>query len=337
MTPRKPKPGCSLAEKRPDLVPLWYSKNELSPFDVSYGSNKTIYLICKKHGEYSTTCKNASKGMRCPQCAHRGKPPYDESLGFLNKEAVDFWSPKNSITIYEVWPNSHYKAIWICPIHGEYKQTCANKSMGKGCIKCGYIKTGEYNSSLVDRDSSFAFLYPELLQEYSYQNSMDPYTLYPYSNYMIKWACLQGHEWSTYLYNRTYKGSNCPHCCNNQTSTAEQLLREALVPYGAEPSKVKLGKWNVDIYFPDSKTVVEYDGSYFHSNNSSYERDKRKSLELLEMGYKVIRIRTFSKGYTLESLNINLPNYTEIFTPESKDSISTEELIKEILNATTQA
>ena len=330
----KIKPGCTVQEHNPELIPLWSSKNTLKPNEISYGSNKIIYLICKKHGDYPTSSKNAVRGRRCPTCSHRSTPPFKESLGYLNTELISQWSSRNSITAYEVWPSSHYKALWICPIHGEYEQTCANKSRGKGCKKCGYMKTGKYNSNLVDKNRSLAVLYPSLLKEYSSKNSKDPYTLYPQSNYRAKWVCNKGHKWETELHNRTSKGSSCPHCCNNQTSNAENFLRSSLTASGALPTPHKIGPWTVDIFFPDSKTIVEYDGAYYHSFPGAYERDKRKSVELLQEGYKVIRVRTYSKAYSLSSLAITSSNYFEVFCEEPLDSEPTEELLKEILNAT---
>ena len=326
----KIKPGCTVQEHNPELIPLWSSKNTLKPDEISYGSNKTIYLICKKHGEYSTTCKAASRSKRCLTCAHRGKPPYEESLGFLYPELVSQWSASNTLTPFEVWPSSHFKATWICPIHGEYKQTYANRSMGKGCKKCGYIRTREYNS-ISSKNNSFANLYPHLLKEYSKENNRNPYSLKPQANYLASWLCsICGYKWKTFLYNRTNKGSGCPKCCNNQTSKSEKLLRKALIPFGVLPDPHRISNWEVDIYLPDSQTIIEYDGSYYHSFSNSFQTDTRKSLDLLSKGYKVIRIRTYSKSYQLPSLNISHSSYHEISIPEPLDSQPTPDLLDKL-------
>ena len=99
---------------------------------------------------------------------------------------------------------------------------------------------------------------------------------------------------------------------------------------GALQEQYKIGKWTVDIYIPSSKTIIEYDGSYYHNSPTSYERDTRKSLDVLAQGYKVIRVRTYSKNYILKSLEITNPNYFEIFCKEPKDSVPSEELVEEI-------
>ena len=61
---------------------------------------------------------------------------------------------------------------------------------------------------------------------------------------------------------------------------------------------------------PDEKIAVEYDGSFWHLN--SLDHDTRKTLDLLERGYKLVRIRERSSQFTLSSLNIKDPRYLEL-------------------------
>ncbi len=407
----KIKPGCTVQEHNPELIPLWSSKNTLKPDEISYGSNKTIYLICKKHGDYPTTGKAASRGRRCITCSHKGLPPFNESLAYLRPDIASTWSSKNDCTPFEVWPsegNSKHsgKRIWICPKHGEYEAICADRTNNQGCRLCG-IESARKNKSIPLLGHSLGDLYPSLLPEWSNKNSKGPFDVKPGSEYLAKWICSKcGHKWEALVYNRTskhmqgcqfcgydrmkehhstppynkslaylypsiaselspdnpktadkiyagsahkyiwvcpkghkyparvshrtYMHSNCPHCCNLGRSQAENVLRSSLLSHGALPTTHKIDHWEVDIFFPERNTIIEYDGAYYHSSDRSYERDKRKSLELLEEGYKVIRVRTFSKGYSLESLQIESINYREIFTREPLDSQPTPDLLDKI-------
>ena len=294
----KIKPGCTVQEHNPELIPLWSSKNTLKPDEISYGSNKTIYLICKKHGDYPTTGKAASRGRRCPTCSHKGLPPFNESLAYLRPDIAFTWSSKNDCTPFEVWPsegNSKHsgKRIWICPIHGEYEAICADRTNNQGCRLCG-IESARKKKSIPLLGHSFGDLYPSLLPEWSNKNS---------------------------------KG---PHCCNLGRSQAENFLRSSLTALGSLPTTHKIGHWEVDIFFPERNTIIEYDGAYYHSFPKSLQTDTRKSLDLLSQGYTLIRVRTYSKNYQLPSLQISHPSYHEIFTSEPLDSQPTPDLLDKI-------
>lgn len=48
---------------------------------------------------------------------------------------------------------------------------------------------------------------------------------------------------------------------------------------------------SVDMYIPDLYLVIEYDGGYYHASPKNYERDLKKTIRLLKLGYEVLRIR----------------------------------------------
>jgi hypothetical protein len=52
----------------------------------------------------------------------------------------------------------------------------------------------------------------------------------------------------------------------------------------------KLGRYELDVLFPDAKVIVELDSWEFHSSRSSFRRDRRRDAALLARGYVTIRI-----------------------------------------------
>jgi len=66
-----PKPGRSLAEMRPDLIPLWHpTKNgNLTPKDVSVGSNRKVWWQCPQGHEWQSIISNINHGNKCPECS----------------------------------------------------------------------------------------------------------------------------------------------------------------------------------------------------------------------------------------------------------------------------
>jgi very-short-patch-repair endonuclease len=65
-------------------------------------------------------------------------------------------------------------------------------------------------------------------------------------------------------------------------------------------------KYPVDFYVPEFNIVIEVDGEYWHSKQSSKDRDKRKTNWLESKGYKVFRISDapFYGKVTDEMINV---------------------------------
>ena len=65
-------PGFNdLATKRPDIAEQWdYDKNdkELSPLNVTAGSDKKVWWKCKNGHSWSATISNRTYGYGCPHC-----------------------------------------------------------------------------------------------------------------------------------------------------------------------------------------------------------------------------------------------------------------------------
>ena len=340
---RKPTPGKSLAEKRPDLLPYWSPNNTVDPSNVysSAGKPKRYWICQNGHDEYLMTCHDRSSGRSCPECKKENisiklsTAPYKKSLGYLYPEIAASWSPSNIKTPFVVYPYSHsgnLKYKWICEYCGEeYEMTCANRCNGNGCRQCG-IKEAHKKQALPILGNSLADVFPLVASTWSFNNNKTPIEVNPRASYKAKWVCSKcGQEWESLVYNRVRtSGTMCPDCVNIGRSQAENFLRSSLTALGALPTTHKLGHWEVDIFFPERNTIIEYDGAYYHSLPKSLQTDTRKTLDLLSQGYTLIRVRTYSKNYQLPSLQIPHPSYHEISIPEPLDSQPTPDLLDKL-------
>ena len=59
----------------------------------------------------------------------------------------------------------------------------------------------------------------------------------------------------------------------------------------------KIDNIELDIFLPDLKLGIEYDGSYFHKDR--LQKDVEKNSKLLKLGVKVFRIR----AHPLQKIN----------------------------------
>ena len=343
MRPQKPKPGNSFADLHPELLKEYSHSNIYSPWDIKPSSTVVSVWICPIHGEYSSSFHSRHRGRGCIYCGYESEkhstPPYHKSLEARFPDIAATWSPSNTKKPSEVYARAgSIKYKWICPIHGEFQSTCANmtrKNEGNGCAGCRIDKSNTSRRTPTHLHS-LGDLFPHLLKEYSPDNIRSPFTVTYGSGYRASWVCSKcGHRWQTSICERTGHKTGCPRCYNLGSSTTEQNLRSSLTSSGALPDSHKVGKWEGDIYIPESKTIVEYDGSYYHSSPQSYERDSRKSLDLLSQGYRVIRIREISNRFKLTSLNIQNPSYHEIFYENGLNFTYTKEPTPDLLDKLT--
>src|SRR5690349_13656397 len=68
----------------------------------------------------------------------------------------------------------------------------------------------------------------------------------------------------------------------------QKLIRAARLPRPV--TNVKVAGWEVDVFWPASRLIVEVDGYAYHGNRAAFERDRRKDATLTAAGYTVIRI-----------------------------------------------
>lgn len=65
----------------------------------------------------------------------------------------------------------------------------------------------------------------------------------------------------------------------------------------------RIGRWEVDLYWPAQGLVVEVDGYAAHSSTRAFERDRRKDAELAEIG---LTIQRFSAARVNDELDASV-------------------------------
>ena len=197
----------SLAEARPDLLTQWSPDNELSPSDVSYGSNKKVLWICDKGHSWSATVKNrAIADSKCPYCSHRAVLEGFNDLQTLFPEVAATWSPNNLKKPSEVSSRSNAEALWICENGHEWKARIADRTEGHGCPYCAGQRVWKGFNDL-------STTHPELVKEWSAKNtSLSPDAITFKNRTNVWWHCSKcGNEYQAVVYARA-NGRICPFC-----------------------------------------------------------------------------------------------------------------------------
>ncbi|MFY7992335.1 MAG: zinc-ribbon domain-containing protein [Bacteriovoracaceae bacterium] len=112
------------------------------------------------------------------------------------------------------------------------------------------------------------------------QNNLTPFDVTPGSNKKVWWRCLknEAHEWETYVSFRS-RGRGCPHCKGGSTSSSElRVFCELKSVFPSTQHRTKINKHEVDIYIPEVRVGVEYDGEYWHRGKEKKDRKKNADL-----------------------------------------------------------
>ena len=142
----------SLFDNRPDLVKEWdYKKNNpLTPKDVTVGSKKKVWWICKKGHEWeSRVCNRTSGGSGCIYCTRQKTIIGENDLSTINPELLKEWDYEKNypLTPKEVSFGSDKKVWWKCPLGHSWRASISKRTNGTGCPYC----YSEYGTSFPEQ------------------------------------------------------------------------------------------------------------------------------------------------------------------------------------------
>lgn len=206
----------------PDIKDLYDFKTNtnINPDELSVTSNTKINWKCDKCGykwKTSVTARiiydNGKYLVRkCPSCVGQIRTiSYGQEYPEL---AEKFEEKLNGCSLFDIF-ESKYQAenyFWHCDICNEifesslYSMIRARKTKSKGCSFCA--------GKRVTIENSFAFLHPEVMDEYDSTNEIDPYAVTEKSNQLVKWICRNNpeHKWKAAFYMRADGMGGCNIC-----------------------------------------------------------------------------------------------------------------------------
>ncbi|MFC1745936.1 zinc-ribbon domain-containing protein, partial [Candidatus Riflebacteria bacterium] len=203
-------PGCAskiateennLAVLYSEIATQWHpEKNgDLKPEDVTFGSSKKVWWLCKKGHEWETVIeKRTRRGQGCPWCSGR-MVTQDNSLAILYHEIAAQWHPEKNgdLTPEQVTPGSHKKVWWRCEKGHEWQAIISNRAKGRGCPGC--------SGKRAVPGKNLAVLYSKIAAQWhpTKNGSLTPEQVTPGSHKKVWWLCEKGHEWQYIVGYRT--------------------------------------------------------------------------------------------------------------------------------------
>ncbi|MFA7101084.1 MAG: zinc-ribbon domain-containing protein, partial [Bacilli bacterium] len=299
-----------LATINPKLASEWNNiKNgSLKPTGVTCNSNKRVWWQCSKGHEWQAIVNSRAKGNGCPICSGRQVLKGFNDLETINPKLASEWNnvKNGSLKPNMFSANSGKKVWWKCSKGHEWQASIYSRTYGVGCPICA-------GKQVLKGFNDLETINPKLASEWNNikNGSLKPTMVSANSGKKVWWKCEKGHEWQAVIASRN-KGRACPTCNNeSQTSFPEQAIYYYCKRlYNNSVNRYRFESKNnceIDIYIPELKIGIEYNGKYYHRNKQ--QKDARKVLFFAKKGIKIISIKE------VETTQKNSSNVINISTP----------------------
>ena len=262
------------------------NKYDYSKFNYVNNKTKSI-IICPIHGEFEQNINNhLSLKQGCPECKKvKLKEINTKSYNDFVKELNNKFS-NDFIILEDDFKGYSSKCKFTCNVHGNFYITPYNILKSKyGCNKCARCLQETNALNIEDFIEKSKNIHNDF---YNYNKSI-------YKNNRIKTIITcnkHGDFLQTPMNHLT--GSGCPKCSNSLISKEEiniyNFLNDIVKCESSNRNVLKSGE--LDIYIPELKMAIEYNGLYWHSYK--FRKDKNyhlnKTLQTEKEEIKLIHI-----------------------------------------------
>lgn len=220
-------------------------------------------------------------------------------------DLLDEFNTDKNIDNAEMIGKSSGKAVWWkCRKCGyEWKTilrsrtTIQNGYGPSGCPRCraasgkgvGVIKgTNDFETWCSKNNKAI------LLKEYlSDKSNPSPNTVAAFSTSKVGWVCSRcGKHFNSLIVNRTKNNSGCPFCTSGTASYPELIIYNYMSElFNTVEYRYKIHGMEADIFIPELNLVIDYRGSYWHSDlyRQTIDSIKEKSSADLKINQIIIK------------------------------------------------
>lgn len=284
-------PGCTVCKNQDIIVGF----NDISTFaphlyaeladehktqeeleKIHQHSNFKLTWVCPiGHGKYQASMTKRSSGQGCPVCAGNKLNPGINDLASIRPDLVQEWDyEKNDILPTEITSgNSNKKIWWVCD-NGHSYQAPPGKRTGKNPTGCPYCA----NKKVLVGYNDLSTIRPDVAQRWHPDKNGDntPEMFTFRSGFVAWWVCDKGHEWKSDIDHQS-GGNSCPKC-SHQVSKAEEEIADyvtSILPDTKVLTSYRkiINPYELDIYIPDLKIAIEFNGLYWHTESQGKDRN----------------------------------------------------------------
>ena len=275
---------------------------------IGIGSHQSYNWKCPtcKH-EWKTRIGrliNETKG--CPNCKKINsqlRHATEVGLIYNESELMKEWDYKaneaEGLNPKKISKKSRTKANWICTKENhKWKASIYNRVVHhRNCPYCT-------NQQILKGYNDLETINPKLALEWDYEkNKIKPSEVGAGARNKYWWKCEKGHEWMASISSRHRLDVGCPYC-SQSISFPEKAIYYYFKKYFKRiiPNyrSSLINNKEIDIYLPDEKIGIEYDGLAFHNKKKDQEKDeicKKNGLNIIHVAEKSKTKLYISKQY----------------------------------------
>lgn len=251
-----------------ELLKEWdYSKNTITPENVSKGTHTKVWWICEKGHSVESRINDKTSGDGCSVCSGQKFVKGINDLKTLYPElAKEFDSEKSKVSPENIYPSRPNYAWWLCPLNHSYRTKIGHRINGSNCPICSGRKLLQGFNDLQTKN-------PKIAEEFDKElNKMQSCEVINGSNKHYWWKCNKGHKWLAQCSSRVNGGFGCKICSNTSVSKLEIALFEHIQQIFSQDieiitnSRQIIKPYELDIYIPELRKAVEFNGDYWHSD-----------------------------------------------------------------------
>lgn len=230
-------------------------------------SDKKVKIICKEHGVFEQTPHNHMSGSGCLKC---GYEKVSKSLSTNKHDFLDacykMHGNKYDCSLAQ-YKNQNTKLKIVCQKHGIFIKNARSFISGSGCPKCEKCYKITYDifvAKAIDKHGN-KYTYPKFD---NIKNNRDK----------IKIICTKHGEFTQSVFSHL-QGSGCQKCGISISKPEEQWLDFNKIPNDKNHRHLTL-KINgrnilVDGFIPETNTVYEFYGDFWHGNPKKYKPNEK--------------------------------------------------------------
>jgi len=215
-------------------------------------AHQKIKITCEIHGIFNQLVCEHANGAGCPKCSvvRRTKMRWGDAIRTRDKITLS------------------------CEIHGTYQKVESQRRRGLGgCPKCSFKKRGLKRRVTYSEFIQRVNLVQPVGTQWETKTDMLVHD-------KIRVVCPLGHVWNPLIHDHL-RGMGCPICAKRQ-SRGEREIGEYLRSIGLhveERNRSLLGK-EIDLYLPEQKIGIEYNGLFWHCENPRFYTGKTKDYHI---------------------------------------------------------
>lgn len=229
---------------------------------VYVNADTKIIVTCPEHGDFEQLPYVHLQGQGCPKCNHKHLS-LDELIVEFRKVHGDYYD-------YSLAEKGKLKdkIKIICPKHGIFEQAPSKHLNGQGCPKCGIER--RINSSKISKDDFVERCNKVHGNKYDYTE-----TVIDGLRGKTTIICPKHGRFRQIPYDHLH-GHGCPSCSVSLSKNEEELYNYICSLIGEENVERRnrdiLNGREIDIYIPELKVGIEFNGIVWHSEKFGKDR-----------------------------------------------------------------